>query len=700
MGRLIKFFRRDESGQTLIFAAVLASVLMAITGVAVEGGHMFVEFRRMQAAADMAALVGAQKLPCGLTDSTCITAAEQDACNYAQLNGYGGGWGSGGPGINACQSGTKTTGLGNATTTVTASVPPVSCSPYDFLDYGNNSSCPGRAASAINQYVFIEVQIQQPVTIPIFNVSFTLSVHAVAKQGVASPTDFAVSVLDPVASPALKMGGSGNVVVVGDTMSNGNITVVGTGGRQVSCDGSWFTAASQVVPPNSTFVSDLNGAANFANADCVGGTTLQPASFFPKSPPIPDPYGNTPPPTKSNTSSNCPQCDPTAVPDYFNIKNKTWQPVPISGLTLHASEQVELFPGYYPGGIDANASTVIYLNPGIYTFGADFKTNGLTTICIYGAPVCDRLNSIIPGTTIQCAGASFNPGDTNYVSSDTWYYYCSPFGVWDNKDHDNRLASGGPSLTPPTFWDASTNSASSQPLNGVTFYMQSGSFLMNGTASIYVAFPDGCPGTATSGYTPGGTVVPFQGNPIGEPSGYKDAYYTYDPVQSLAGQNGLANSSQVVSSGGNQTQVYPSGDLGLDGEVKCSNGLQAWQGEYPNKGKKGQHLEFLVFADNTSSSITLNGTAKQQWWGIIHTFPQNYAGYPGPPNSGPYCSGGCNVTIIGNGGAGSTGPPFVVGQTVSATANFSGNGNVEIFYRPCRALKTPCGTGPGTALVQ
>lgn len=698
-----RLLTRREKGQTLIFVAVMASVLMGITGVAVEGGHMFVEFRRMQAAADMAALVGAQKLPCGLTDNSCIGAAVSQACDYAKNNGYGGGGGTGG-----CLTGTKSTGYGDTTTTVTATVPPSSCSPYDFLDYGNNSICPGRAASAVNQYVFIEVRIQEPVTVPIFNVSFTLSAHAVAKEGVSSPSDFAVSVLDPPPSGGgLTMGGSGNVIVVGDTMSNGPITVNGNGGKQDSCDGSWFTGAAQNVPGNSTFVSDLSGSPYFANADCNGGTTLQPASFFPNSPIIPDPYGDTATPTLALMPGCRPSCDPTNRAWYFDRNTKTWQQVSSgSVLKLKASDSFELFPGLYPNGIDATAGGSIYLNPGVYTMGANFKTNGGATMCIFGSPACDRTDSApsgipdIPGTNFKCANATFTPNDpnnSNYIPSATWYYYCSPWGVWDNQNHDGRPTDSVP-LAPPTFYDP--NGTTQQPMNGVTFYMKNNaSFNMNGNASSFVAFPNGCPGTGTS-WTAGGTAVPFQANPIGEPSGQKDAVYTY-PTDSVAytESNGSLQNSGQVQAGGNKTQVYPSVDLTLEGEINCQNGLQAWQNEFPNKGTKGQHLEFVVFANDPSESMQLNGSSLQEWYGIMHTFPQNYSGYPGPPTSGG-CNGSCDIKITGNGGSAQNGPPFLVGQLVSGTATFSGNGSIEIFYRPCRALKTPCGTGPGTALVQ
>ena len=703
MRRIIEWLRsllrKSERGQSLIFAAVMGGTLMGITGLAVLGGHVFVEFRRMQAAADMAAIVGAQELPCGLTDTTCINKAEQTACNYAQSNGYGGGW----SGSSSCAASTKTNGLGSGTITVTANVPPVSCSPYDFLDYGNNSSCPGRPATTENQYVFAEVQISEPITVPIFNLSFTLYAHAVAKQGTSTPTDFAVSVLDPTLPGAFTMGGTTNTIIVGDTMSNGSIVENGTSATEVSCDGSWFTAATQTVPGNLT--SNLSGAPNFANAACTGGTNLKPASFFSQQPLIPDPYGSTPPPS----SSNMPNCLPCKSDAWYytwagtNRTAGTWSPA-TGQAKITNGNSMELFPGIYEGGIDATGGT-IYLNPGIYTLRGNFHTNGGVAMCIYGAPACDRLTTAIPTKSFNCSVASFNPPDTNYIDQNAWYYYCSPWGVWDTNLPRTDSTGYGPGLslptTPPTFTDG-TNPTNT-PLNGVTFYMQSGDFSMNGSAAEYAAFPDPCPGKAgntfqaADGNTWGGSAQ-FTGNPLGEPSGVPASssagYYQY-PAGSLAKSDSLSYSYQVAANG-TSTTVYPSADLTLEGE--CNNGLLDWNGEFPLK-PKGQHLHFLVFADNWATSITLNGTSAQNWFGILHTFPQNYSGYPGPPTVGCGNKLLCNITLDGTAGA-QLGPPLLMGQSVSGTANFQGTSIVEIFYRPCRALTTPCGTGPGTALVE
>jgi hypothetical protein len=63
------------------------------------------------------------------------------------------------------------------------------CSPYDFIDYGNgssNASC--KSASAPTSYSYIEVRLQKNFgNVPIFNIPVTLSAHAVASTEYRRP---------------------------------------------------------------------------------------------------------------------------------------------------------------------------------------------------------------------------------------------------------------------------------------------------------------------------------------------------------------------------------------------------------------------------------------------------------------------------------------------------------------------------------
>ena len=114
---------RSESGQAMIFFAILASTMMLTLGLAVERGRMFVTFRQMQSAADMAALVGAQSLP-------SASQASADALQYAQENGF-------------------------SSSQTTVCIPPKVISPYSVINYTASGNAP---CSNQNDH-YIEVQI-------------------------------------------------------------------------------------------------------------------------------------------------------------------------------------------------------------------------------------------------------------------------------------------------------------------------------------------------------------------------------------------------------------------------------------------------------------------------------------------------------------------------------------------------------------
>lgn len=79
---------KREEGQTLVWVAVGMVVLLLIVALALDGGHLYSERRRMQNAADAGALAGARALCLGLTQAE----AEAEAVKYAtteQTRPYG-----------------------------------------------------------------------------------------------------------------------------------------------------------------------------------------------------------------------------------------------------------------------------------------------------------------------------------------------------------------------------------------------------------------------------------------------------------------------------------------------------------------------------------------------------------------------------------------------------------------------------------
>jgi hypothetical protein len=122
--------------------------------------------------------------------------------------------------------------------------------------------------------------------------------------------------------------------------------------------------------------------------------------------------------------------------------------------------------------------------------------------------------------------------------------------------------------------------------------------------------------------------------------------------------------------------------------------MQVWNNEFGTTFPTGQHLHFIAFAKNSSSSITLTGGGSQNFVGIVHTWPfQSTGNFPGPPSLGEgYASDAVN---IGGTSGGNGGPAFLFGQVIGDNLKFTGSALVEVFNRPGGRQ-----TSPGVGLVQ
>lgn len=637
-----------EDGQTTILASVLLLfVLLPLAGVVIEGGNLFATYRKMQGAADLAAMVGAQDLP------NNPGTARTDACQYVYNNGFD----------NCSTSGNDQS---------IACVPPQTQSPYNFISYGSgNSTCTGSATT-----YYIEVRISHSLgTIPIFNIPVTLSAHAVARSGIPGVRDYAIAVLDPTNrnQPALKLNTNNGIVAVGSVTSNAtnsnSITTQGTSANLI-CGGTWFDSANQSYSyfangGSNALQSNNSGTPGLAPPSCTGASNDSPAQFQSSAGQIADPYGDTASPSATNMVTNCLICTQT-VGHYYKWTTSrnggSWITLNSnSDVNVSNGDNIEIWPGVYPGGIKKTGGN-LYMNPGVYTFNNDISITGSTgVICIYGAPACDVVNSgTISGTTANCSSASFHSGDSTYVSAGTWYYYCSPWGIWDDSTHAGQSAGSA-----PTFLDSSSGSASSIRFNGVTIYMNAGNVSMTGSSALILAAPNPCSGTGSSG-----------SNSVDFPQGAANATYSY-PSTSLPYKDGTSQTN---------FQVYPNSDFTLSGE--CLSAALEWTGELGSLQR--QHLHFLILAQNSQSYVTLGGSGQENLWGIVHSFP-TYTTFPNPP-SGP-CPN-CSISISGSAG-GSNGPPMLFGQVIGNDATFSGNSLVEVFNRPGGIP-----SGPGTSLVQ
>lgn len=71
-----KWLNGQEDGQTLVYVALAMVALLAFVALAVDGGHVYAERRRMQNAADAAALAGAYEICFGSAGRVVSTATE------------------------------------------------------------------------------------------------------------------------------------------------------------------------------------------------------------------------------------------------------------------------------------------------------------------------------------------------------------------------------------------------------------------------------------------------------------------------------------------------------------------------------------------------------------------------------------------------------------------------------------------------
>lgn len=690
-------FASREDAQALIFFAVVSGVLALTMGLAIEGGRVFVEYRRLQAAADMAAVVGAQKLPCGLTQTTCISAAESLACQTAASNGFSNCSNGAGPG---------------------ALVPPVTCSPYDFLDYGNdsgdpspygNSSCKTTNAP-VSSYDYIEVQLSNDLgVVPIFDVPVVLSAHAVARHGVPSTKDYAVAQLDRNTRTSFSIGGNFNFFVNGATFANGTFAIANNAGA-TGCDGGFFTAQNTADPGTEKTYS--GGIPGFAPPECylsdgVTRETVSVPDWDSSLPPITDPYCSSvsaPYLTTVGTDCNGKQFGGTTYSNCPDCTKLGWYYDPAVGWTqggdivdTGAGRTIEMFPGVY-GSFSLASADQVYMNPGVYTFtGAVSFDKG--NVCLFGAPICK--SGSVPGGCGDTS-LSWTPGTAAGSNStgNQWYYKCSPYGFRDTALPRPASATGGaatvacsqspqygPSCVAPTWWDDSLNNgaggASTIPLNGMTWQFVSpsthnggigGTGAGNSGLAYYLASPNPCPGTG-SGWAAASTAVSFNN---GDPA----AQYTYgaSSTDTLAvTRYGTGYQSPIVSgwgSTGSASQIYPSMDLKTSGECTPDN-LEMWPGEM---GGKGQHLHFAMF-DRYNNLLKFAGNQGQSFMGIMY-FP----------------AAGSTVDVTGAGSSGG-GIPFILGQLIGWDITFGGSGTVDLIYRPCDKQNV-CATGLGTQLIQ
>ncbi len=183
----------DESGQSLVWAALLLVVMLGMGGMVVDLGHAYVCYRELQASTDAAALAAAAQLPITTSNSTSNTVVATGKLYSSQSGGY-----------NAYANLNTPYAVTGATTTVTPGCVTIS---------GLTQCSSTLLANA--------VQVTQTTTIPTMFIralsflgiksarSLTLSATAVAEMRGARRGPYNVAlVLDTTASMASGDGGS------------------------------------------------------------------------------------------------------------------------------------------------------------------------------------------------------------------------------------------------------------------------------------------------------------------------------------------------------------------------------------------------------------------------------------------------------------------------------------------------------------
>ncbi len=211
--------KRGRSGQILPVAAILMSGMVALTGLVLDGGMIYQVKRRMQTAADAAAMGGAQELLRGNT-SLVVAAARGDS----SLNGF--------------------TDSVNSTT-VTVNNPPLNGP---------------RAGNSL----FVEVILSRPVPttfLRVVNRQFS-TVKSRAVAGLMNYADGCVIALDPDDRGALTVAGTSTLTsgcgVMVNSIDDRALTVNGGGciyADEVGVSGGWTANGSaNCIQPNAPVV--------------------------------------------------------------------------------------------------------------------------------------------------------------------------------------------------------------------------------------------------------------------------------------------------------------------------------------------------------------------------------------------------------------------------------------------------------------
>jgi Flp pilus assembly protein TadG len=320
--RARRFFAED-SGQTVIVAALAMTIIIAFLGLAVDVGHLRLVRRNLQTAADAAALAGALEVRiCG---GVANCPAMQTAAKNALVEN----------------------GLTVASANVTTSCPIPTTAPLSMM-ISNPTCVNGAKDPNAGRLNYVEVVLSEQVKtrfarIVGFN-NVPVSVRAEAARGISGPCIYA---LDPTASGAISI-----VAGVG-VRSTCAIVAESNSPSAVTCLVGLLLSAPKILVTGGTA-----GLLCGSNPPATIGVPV-------RNPP--DPLGYLPAPDNGSTP-----CGKSTGSPYTGSS---------SAVTILLGGNVVFNPGVYCGGISITAALAsnITFTPGVYVLRQATNILGITT---------------------------------------------------------------------------------------------------------------------------------------------------------------------------------------------------------------------------------------------------------------------------------------------------------------------------------
>ncbi|MDE1155949.1 MAG: Tad domain-containing protein [Acidobacteriaceae bacterium] len=335
----------EENGQSLVLVAISMLVLMLFLGLAVDIGRVRFEKRRLQTAADAAALAASLEGRVCSGTANCL-AMQTAARNALTENGY--------------TSSTVTTGCTTPTaTTLTLTL--------------NNPPCLSSSDPNRGKTNYVEAVVSESITTYFarfagFN-SFHISARAEAGRGLGGPCLYA---LNPSAAGAL------NIVAGIGFVVNCGIVVESTSPAAVTC----LIGALMYAP-------SIHVTGGTAGLLCLLNSRAQTHVAVPTPA---DPLAYLTPPASATDG-----CGYSSGDTYYGSQ----QPVTIiTGLLQH----IVFNPGVYCGGISITASVLSYItfNPGVYVLrNGHYTVLGIPGPDTSGLTMTVSLLSIIQGEGVM-----------------------------------------------------------------------------------------------------------------------------------------------------------------------------------------------------------------------------------------------------------------------------------------------------------